>query len=209
MEHKSRIEPKPESELELELELDTRRRVYDFIKGNPGSHMREIQRRLEMPIGLLKFHIEYLIKHEIITEKPDRYYKRYYLRGALGSVDKAALSVLRQQHPRRIILYLLNHPKTKHKGLLAQFDLKPSTLSFYLKNLTDKQIVVRRRAGRESSYSIIDSELIIKILITYRPSFLDKLVDRFLETWFEDYKEKEFEETGVDKIKEEESSDDE
>ena len=26
---------------------------------------------------------------------------------------------------------------------------------------------------------------VIKLLITYRPSFLDKVVDRFLETWLE------------------------
>ena len=84
----------PGLDLDLELELDSRRRIYEFIKNNPGTHMREIQRRLEMPIGVLKFHIQYLVKHEIITEKPDRYYKRYYLTGTLGSLDKEALGGL-------------------------------------------------------------------------------------------------------------------
>jgi predicted transcriptional regulator len=179
--------PHKDSDLELELELDTRRRVYEFIKNYPGTHMREIQRRLNMPIGLLKFHIQYLIKHEIITEKTDRYYKRYYLVGTLRSVDKEALSALRQQYPRWIILYLLEYPGAKHKELLTKFDLKPSTLSFYLKNMVNKRLVQRKRAGRESSYIIINPESIIKILITYRPSFFDKLVDRFIETWFEGF----------------------
>ncbi len=181
------MEPKSESDLELGLELDTRRRVYEFIRVNPGTHMRAIQRRLQMPIGLLKFHIRYLIKHEMITEKKDRYYKRYYLVGTLRTLDKEALSVLRQQYPRWIILYLLEHPGAKHKELLAKFEIKPSTLSFYLKNLIDKQLISRKRKGRESSYTLSDPEGIIHILITYRPSFLDKLVDRFLETWFEGF----------------------
>ena len=181
----------PGLELDLELELDSRRRIYEFIKNNPGTHMREIQRRLEMPIGVLKFHIQYLVKHEIITEKPDRYYKRYYLTGTLGSLDKEALGALRQQYPRWIILFLLDNPGAKHKELLAQFKLKPSTLSFYLKSLIDKHVVQRRRAGRESSYKIIDQESIVKILVTYRPSFFDKLVDRFLETWFDGFKDAE------------------
>lgn len=181
----------PEVDLDLELELDSRRRIYEFIKSNPGTHMREIQRRLELPIGGLKFHIQYLIKHEIITEKPDRYYKRYYLAGTLGSLDKEALSALRQKYPRWIILFLLNHPGAKHKELLVQFELKPSTLSFYLKSLIEKRIILRKRAGRESSYKIIDSEGIVKILVTYRPSFFDKLVDRFLETWDEGFKDTE------------------
>jgi len=193
--------PTQDSDLELELELDTRRRVYEFIKNNPGTHMREIQRRLTMPIGVLKFHIQYLIKHDMITEKPDRYYKRYYLIGTLGSVDKEALSVLRQQYPRWIILYLLDHSVAKHKELLSKFNLKPSTLSFYLKSMVNKKIVIRTRAGRQSSYSLTNPEAIIKILITYRPSFFDKLVDRFLETWFDGFSGDEDEED-VDDVEE-------
>jgi predicted transcriptional regulator len=181
------MENKSKSEFEIELELDTRRNVYEFIKRNPGTHMREIQRRIDMPIGLLKFHIQYLLKHEIITEKVDRYYKRYYLIGIVGSVGREVLSVLRQQYPRWIILHLLEYPKAKHKELIKKFDLKPSTLSFYLKNLIDKNIVNRKRTGRESSYTLSDPEKIVQILITYRPSFIDKLVDRFLETWFNEY----------------------
>jgi len=176
-------------DLELELELDNRKSVYEFIRMNPGTHMREIQRRLTMPIGLLRFHIEYLIKHELITVKTDRYYKRYYLRGDLGSVDKVALSALRQQNPRWIILYLLENTNAKHKDMLSQFELKPSTLSFYLNNLTKKRIVIRKRIGRESIYVLSDPESIVQLLITYQPSFLDKLVDRFLETWFDSFPE--------------------
>ena len=182
------------SDLDLDLELDTRRSIYEFIKNYPGTHMREIQRRLNMPIGVLKFHIRYLIKHEIITEKTDRYYKRYYLTGTLGSLDKELLSALRQEQPRWIILHLLDHPGAKHKYLLVKFNIKPSTLSFYLKGLIDKRIVVRRRAGRESSYTLVNPEGIIRVLVNYRPSFFDKLVDRFLETWFEGFKEEEGEE---------------
>lgn len=185
------MESKSKTELDLEFELDTRRSVYEFIKGNPGTHLREIQRKLNMPIGLLKFHIQYLIKHEMITEKPDRYYKRYYLTGSLGSLGREALTVLRQKYHRWIILYLLEHTRAKHKELLKQFDLKPSTLSFYLKSLIEKNIVIRKRAGRESSYTLSNPENIIQILVTYRPSFIDKLVDRFLETWFEGFKESE------------------
>lgn len=181
------MSPDQKSDLDLELELDTRKSLYEFIKNNPGTHLREVQRRLGMSIGLLKFHIQYLLTHEIIIEKSDRYYKRYFLSGRLGSIDKVTLFALRQQNPRWIILYILEHPNTKHKELLVRFDFKPSTLSFYLKNLVDKGIIIRRRAGRASNYSIIDPEAIVHILITYRPSFLDKLVDRFLETWFDEF----------------------
>jgi predicted transcriptional regulator len=176
-----------EIELEFELELETRKRIYEYIKKNPGTHMREIQRKLDLPIGSLKFHIQYMTKLDLITEKPDRYYKRYYLTGTLGSVDREALTALRQKYPRWIIIFLLENTKAKHKELLEEFQINPSTLSFYLKNLVEKHIVVRTRAGRESSYTLSNPESIIQLLISYQPSFLDKLVDRFLETWLEAY----------------------
>ncbi len=47
-------------EISIELELETRRTIFEFIRQNPGSHLREIQRRLGLPIGVLNFHIQNL-----------------------------------------------------------------------------------------------------------------------------------------------------
>ncbi len=176
-------------ETEIEIELETRKSVYDCISRFPGIHLRELQRRLEMPIGLLNFHIEYLLRNELIVEKTERYYKRYYIAGKFGSEDKRVLSALRQQNPRRIVLYLLLHPGSTHKRILGEFDLNPSTLSFYLKDLIDKGIIKRKKSGRESIYKVQTEEVIVRVLIAYKPSFLDKLVDRFLEIWFEEHQE--------------------
>lgn len=176
-------------EKDIEIELETRRSVYEFIAKFPGIHLRELQRKLEMPIGLLNFHLEYLVNNELIVEKTERYYKRYYIAGKFGSEDKRVLSALRQQNPRRIVMYLLLHPDSTHKIILGEFDLNPSTLSFYLKDLIDKGIITRRKAGRKSIYNVENEETLIRVLIAYKPSFLDKLVDRFLEVWFEKHLE--------------------
>lgn len=176
-------------EKDIEIELETRRSVYECISKFPGIHLRELQRKLEMPIGLLNFHLEYLVNNELIVEKTERYYKRYYIAGKFGSEAKQVLSALRQQNPRRIVMYLLLHPDSTHKIILGEFDLNPSTLSFYLKDLIDKGIIRRRKAGRKSIYNVENEETLIRVLIAYKPSFLDKLVDRFLEVWFEKHQE--------------------
>jgi len=166
------------------LELDTRRRVFEFVNRNPGCHLREIQRGLEMPIGLLNFHLGYLETNELLTSKTDRYYKRYYAEGRLSSQEKRILSSLRQENPRRIILHLLLHPSSGHGEMLEVLGFKPSTLSFYLKDLLSKGIVYQRKEGRRRFYTIPEPDMVVRVLITYRPSFLDTLVDRFLDAWF-------------------------
>lgn len=167
------------------LELEARRRIYNYIKETPGAHLRDIKRALELPMGVLEHHLRYLEKHEIISAKKDRYYKRYYLTRTSHS-QKALLSVLRQKKPRDIVLFLILNPGSRHKDVMERFGLGASTVSFYVKHLIQKGVVEKRKVGRTSEYRVMEVDEVVRVLITYRPSFLDKLVDHFFEVWFDD-----------------------
>jgi len=39
------------------------------------------------------------------------------------------------------------------------------------------------RKGRKTFYDVVDKQEIVNLLISYRESFLDSLVDRFVEMW--------------------------
>ncbi|MBM4248631.1 MAG: winged helix-turn-helix transcriptional regulator [Euryarchaeota archaeon] len=166
------------------LDLENRRRVFVRVRSHPGEHLRELQRALEMPMGLLNHHLNYLEERGIISSRMDRYYKRYYP-SEMGAREKTYLSALRQERPRSIVLHLVLNPGSSHRALLENFGLSPSTLSFYLRDLEAKGVVIRERSGRESLYSVGPVDEVVRILITHRPSFLDTVVDRFLEVWFE------------------------
>jgi hypothetical protein len=45
--------------------------------------------------------------------------------------------------------------------------------------------VSSHRIGRETLYQIEDESRIARLLIIYKSSFMDKLVDRALSTWME------------------------
>ncbi len=146
--------------------------------------MREIQRGLDMPMGVLGHHLAYLERQGIISSRQDRYYKRYYT-AEVGARDKTVISAIRQERPRGIVLHLLLHPGLTHGELMERLGLSASTLSFYLKDLIEKGVVSRQRVGRESTFRVEAGEDVVRALITYKPSFLDEVVDRFLEVWFE------------------------
>ena len=90
---------------------------------------------------------------------------------------------MRQKSVRRILLYLLEYKNCNHEQLVKSVDLSPATVSWHVKKLVDSKIVDKEVVGRNSFYSINDPELVKKTLVTYRESFLDKLVDRFIEMW--------------------------
>jgi predicted transcriptional regulator len=166
------------------IELETRRRIYDFVVANPGTHLRAIKEELEMPMGQLEYHLHYMEQRGLLEAKEDRYYKRFFP-ADMSATDRRVLSAIRQEKPRQIVLLVLQEPGVDHRSIQQGLGIGASSLSFYMKDLIGKEIIVKDRQGRRSLYTVKDTERVVRLLITYRPSFLDKMVDRFLETWLE------------------------
>jgi len=82
-------------------------------------------------------------------------------------------------------LILLSKKKAKYSELLSTINIPPSTLSSYLKILIQNDVISRHKIGYENIYSIEETDRVTKVLITYKGSFLDKLVDKTLNTWLE------------------------
>ncbi len=165
------------------LALETRRNIYTLILTYPGLHEREMARKLQMSLSTLDYHLHYLEKREIIVSKKDGRYTRYFVSRKIGAQDKRTISLLRQKTPRNIVLFLLLNPKALHKEICNEIKKSPSTISFHLKKLIDAGIISAISIGRGTAYEVINAEKIVDVLITYKRTFLDDAVDKFIETW--------------------------
>lgn len=166
------------------LENERRRQIYSVIETNPGIHLRELQRVLSMPLATLEYHLSYMTRKKIVFWETEGYHKRYYTK-PFDPEDKKVLSALRQRRMREIVLIVLANKKVKYRFLSDYLKLPHSTLSFYLKYLVDNNILARTKIGYENLYTVPDEDRVAKVLIAYKSSFLDKLVDRALKTWVE------------------------
>lgn len=168
------------------LENENRRRIYEIIEESPGIHLRELQRNLSMPLTTVEYHLSYMARKKIIYSETDTHYKRYYAK-PLDEADKKVLSALRQKRMREIVLLVLSNGKAKYHYIADYLNLPHSTLSFYLKYLVDNGILVKDKIGYETIYTVKDEDKVAKVLVTYKASFLDKLIDKTLSTWLETY----------------------
>ena len=166
-------------------ELETRKRVYDLVVSNPGVHLREIERLTNLPLGVVRYHLDRLQREELIFAKEDRYFKRFFPKDKIPNVPTDTFAVLRQESLRKIVLHLLNNPGSAHQSMKNALGLPSSTLSTYLSILLSKNVVRRERRGKENLYFIVDEESVVKVLLVYRPSFLDKLVDHAISLYLE------------------------
>jgi predicted transcriptional regulator len=166
-------------------ELETRKRVYDLVVQNPGVHLREIERQTNLPLGVVRYHLDRLQREGLIEPKEDRYFKRFFPKDRIPNVPTETFNVLRQESLRKLVLLLLNNPGSTHQSLKNELGVPASTLSTYLSILLKKNVVRREKRGKENLYFIVDEESVMKVLLVYRPSFLDKLVDHAIALYLE------------------------
>ncbi|MCX6666355.1 MAG: ArsR family transcriptional regulator [Euryarchaeota archaeon] len=152
------------------LALETRQKIYDLLQKNPGLHLSKIADMLHMRISLVEYHLLYMEKNSVVLAQKEKGYKRYYTEGSkIGSEEKKNLALLRREVPLRIVLFLLNHPQTNHMGILQQFKIAQSTLTYHLKNLENGGIICVQRDGKEKLYTVVNEKEIVQLLIQYKP----------------------------------------
>jgi predicted transcriptional regulator len=166
------------------LENESRRKIHRAIEANPGIHLRELQRILNIPLATLEYHLSYMVRKRIIFGEADGHYRRYYT-SPLELEDKKLLAALRQRRMREIVLVILTNKKAKYQFLSDHFKLPHSTLSSYLKHLVDNKILEREKIGYDNLCTIRDEDRVARVLVAYKPSFSDKLVDSVLDAFVE------------------------
>lgn len=168
------------------LELEVRKRLYDIISKSPGIHFRELQRQSKLVIGSLQYHLNYMVKRGLIVEHKSGDYSRFYVEGELTEQEKSIMSSLRQKNMRKLVIVLLQTGKPIiHKKLTEHLDLSPSTVSWYTTRLSESGVLKQLKKGRETYFSVNDPEVVARVLIKYRETFLDKVVDKFIDAWNE------------------------
>ncbi|HLN44969.1 MAG TPA: hypothetical protein VK209_04620 [Candidatus Sulfotelmatobacter sp.] len=168
------------------LENENRRKIYKTIESSPGIHLRELHRVLDMPLTTVEYHLSYMTRRRIVYSETDTHYKRYYVK-PLSTEEKKVLYALRQKRMRELVFLVLTKGKAKYQFMADYLKVPNSTLSFYLKYLVDNDILIKDRVGPETIYTLSDEDKVAKVLIAYKESFIDTLIDKTLATWLETY----------------------
>jgi predicted transcriptional regulator len=165
------------------LTLETRRRIFQFIRERPGTYMREMERELQMQPGVLQYHLRVLEEMRLITAEGDGFRRRYFVSSEIPLRERKILSMLKLETPRRILMYLLQHPQSSFEELRGQFGFSKSALTFQMKRLMAAGLISAEKQKQGTVYSVVNPEEVARVLITYRVTFLDRLVDSFVDSW--------------------------
>ncbi|MHB8604099.1 MAG: winged helix-turn-helix transcriptional regulator [Thermoplasmatota archaeon] len=160
------------------LALPARRRIFAYIVDHPGLYLRELQRALGGSMGALEYHLDQLHQAGLIAVIHEE--NKRFFPARMDAADKRVLALLRQDAPRRLVIFLLEHPGAAHHELTAATGYPASTVSFYLAKLANASLIDREKTGREHRYTLTDPRRAYALLVQYRATFLDRVLDGFL-----------------------------
>ena len=201
------------------LNLEIRRKLFNYIKDNPGLHLHELARKIDMSYHNLRYHLSHLEKHDLVVLKSNKSYTHVYPKENLSKREKEIFSVVRQETPRNILLVLINYIITSQNDLSELLDKHPTTIEHHLKKLQELNLIqnvevkdgkahatfrktcvfIRDKKANEKVYALNDFGLVLRIFMTYRKSLeddeffkfaLQRWIDRFHETQKEKQKER-------------------
>lgn len=171
------------------LELETRRDIYDLVRREPGLHMRELQRRLDLSIALTEYHLRQLERSGLVTSILEEGYKRFYPTTgadggelkALGGDERRMIGLFRQSIPLRITLYLLNEEPATNSQIADSLGVSRSRLSFHLNKMLRQNVIRKLTRSEGRGYALVDHNRTLKLLIAHRPSA--DLLDECSDLW--------------------------
>ena len=166
----------------VQLEDSRRAQILEFIKANPGAHLRGIKRELNLAMGVLQYHLQRLEKDQAIISHRRGLYKRFYKRLDFEVEEQEILGVLFQETERDLLLYLLKTPDATQKELSEFARISASSTSWHMKRLVEAGLVKARRQGSFVYYMVKgDPVKILRLLKSYHPRIWERWAGRLAD----------------------------
>lgn len=155
---------------------DTRARVAERVRADPGVHFNELVRALDLAPGQVQYHLRRL---DWVVEA-DLYGQTHYYPPEYDEGERRALALLRRETAADVVAVLLEAGSLPATEVTDRVGIARSTLSWHLDRLTEAGLVVEERDTRNRVVlSLVDPEWTARLLRRAEPSTPERLVDRF------------------------------
>ena len=152
--------------------------IQQIIEQNPGIQFREIMRSSGLKNGVLSHYLGKLEKNGIIKVNRGPRQVRFYP-PQITEAESVVIKALRKQTPRDLLLALIENDGLEFSELVKAVKKSPSTVSLYLSQLVEDELVEIKYVQIKKRYHIKARDLIDKLIEDYRPSLLEKPTSGF------------------------------
>ncbi len=142
------------------LDNQVRNQIFELIKANPGINTSEIARRLDIAWGTSTHHLQKLRQERLIGIRDVGHQKCYFPNGGTYTPrEMDVLSATKSPTAKRIAEYLVAGGSRSHHEIAEGLNLSPALVSFHMRKLVGAGIIERRRDGRRSIFTPLETNL--------------------------------------------------
>jgi predicted transcriptional regulator len=161
---------------------DLRKDIYSYIDENPGIRYRELIRLARTTNGVLSYHLSKLEKSgEIRVERLSNNRVTRYFVVDIPKKDSDIIGCFRSKVIRNIVYFVLKNEFCSFSEIVDHIDRAPSTIFWHLKKLKEAGILDTNYGNNHFLYSIADKEMISRILLEYKESFTDRIIENYTD----------------------------
>ena len=166
-------------------------RVLQYIQENPGCHLRQIKRELDMSMGTIQYHLNLLDKQGKVSSERQNLHKYYFPIGLFEQNEKDILKILNQETAREILLIILEQKPTQ-TDIANIIKISSASVNWHIKRLVDLGLILAQKDGKFKRYTTgIDSKHIVSLMKNYHPNIWNRWSNRLAEMFLSLSKEDE------------------
>lgn len=162
--------------------MDRSNQIINVIEKNPGINFREIMRKTGMKNGVLGYYTNKFEKEGIVKVERGVRQTRFFPPN-VSSDDFLMIKYLRQETPRQILVALLQYEMLSFNQIVSNVKKSPATVSLYLTQLTNDNIVESEFINHKKHHYIKYIEKVQKVIDKYQPTLIDRSADRLADTF--------------------------
>ena len=123
-----------------------RNRIFEYVKENPGMHYRAILKDLDLPMGVLSYHINRLERAQFLTSRQDGMYRRFYIAG-----PKAEMSFVLSDIQKSILNVIRDNRGISQAKIAKEVGVSRMVVNYHVNILSKAGFIMVRLKGRESA----------------------------------------------------------
>jgi predicted transcriptional regulator len=166
-------------------------RVLQYIQENPGCHLRQIKRELDMSMGTIQYHLNLLDKQGKVSSERQNLHKYYFPIGLFEQNEKDILKILNQETAREILMLILEKNPTQ-TDIANIIKISSASVNWHIQRLVELGLILVHKDGKFKKYTLgIDSKNIVSLMKNYHPNIWNKWSNRLAEMFLSLSKEEE------------------
>ena len=130
------------------FENENRLRIVTQILSNPGIHHNELQRSCDLQKGQLQWHLETLLKNNIIKKEKQGQYTIYFpITSSSEVINKYKSRLNKSKTTKNVFDIIIKNPGITSAEISRMLNLSRNTIKYHVDKLIEKQLIKLEKKG--------------------------------------------------------------